>query len=169
MMSNNQGCKIAPMTEQDWPAVREIYLQGIATRTATFEPSAPEWKQWDERHLPTSRLVARLENRIVGWAALSPVSSRCVYRGVAEVSIYIAEEARGHGVGRRLMHELVTASEQNGIWTLQAGIFPENQASIRLHQQAGFRIVGRRERLGCMNGLWRDIVLMERRSAVVGA
>ena len=163
-----QTCEIAPMTQPDWPVVREIYLQGIATGNATFEQSAPAWKEWDERHLPSCRLVARLENRIVGWAALSPVSSRCVYGGVAGVSIYVAEDARGHGVGRRLLGALVDGSEQNGIWTLQAGIFPENQASIRLHQQAGFRIVGRRERLGCMNGIWRDIVLMERRSTVVG-
>jgi L-amino acid N-acyltransferase YncA len=167
-MSNMHSCDVAPMTEQDWPAVREIYLQGIATGNATFEKSVPEWKDWDERHLPSCRLVARSGNRALGWAALSPVSSRCVYGGVAEVSIYVAEDARGHGVGRQLLDALVNASEQNGIWTLQAGIFPENQASIRLHQQAGFRIVGRRERLGCMNGVWRDIVLMERRSAVVG-
>jgi L-amino acid N-acyltransferase YncA len=161
-------CEITPMTEQDWPAVREIYLQGIATGNATFEPSAPEWKEWDERHLGSCRLVARLEGRIVGWAALSPVSSRCVYGGVAEVSIYVADDARGRGVGRRLLRALVDASEQNGIWTLQAGIFPENQVSIKLHEQVGFRTVGKRERLGCMNGVWRDIVLMERRSAVVG-
>jgi len=156
------------MTEQDREAVREIYLQGIATGNATFEKSVPDWKEWDERHLPSCRLVARLENRIVGWAALSPVSSRCVYGGVAEVSIYVADGARGCGVGRQLLDALVNASEQSGIWMLQAGIFPENQASIHLHQQAGFRIVGRRERLGCMNGQWRDIVLMERRSAVAG-
>lgn len=163
-----QTCDITPMTERDWPAVREIYLQGIATGNATFEQSVPEWKEWDERHLPSCRLVARLDGRIVGWAALSPVSSRCVYGGVAEVSIYVAEDARGRGVGRRLLAALVDASEHNGIWTLQAGIFTENQASIHLHQQAGFRIVGTRERIGCMNGVWRDIVLMERRSAVVG-
>ena len=162
------GCEIAPMTGQDWPAVREIYLQGIATGNATFEQSAPEWREWDERHLPSCRLVARLEGRIVGWAALSPVSSRCVYGGVSEVSIYVAEDARGRGVGRQLLDALVNASEQNGIWTLQAGIFPENQASIKLHQETGFRIVGTRERLGCMDGRWRDIVLMERRSVVVG-
>ncbi len=167
-MSDTQSCETGPMTEQDWPAVREIYLQGIATGNATFEKSAPAWKEWDERHLKSCRLVGRIDDRILGWAALSPVSSRCVYGGVAEVSIYVAEDARGHGVGRRLLAALVDASEQNGIWTLQAGIFPENQASIRLHQQVGFRIVGRRERLGCMNGVWRDIVLMERRSAVVG-
>ena len=163
-----QSCEIAPMTERDWPAACEIYVQGIATGNATFERSVPEWKEWDERHLKPCRLVGRIDDTIVGWAALSRVSSRCVYAGVAEVSIYVAENARGHGVGRRLLAALVDASEQNGIWTLQAGIFPENQASIRLHQQAGFRVVGRRERLGCMNGVWRDIVLMERRSTVVG-
>jgi L-amino acid N-acyltransferase YncA len=168
-MSHTQSREIAPMTKRHWSAVREIYLQGIATGNATFEQSAPEWKGWNERHLPSCRLVARVDGRIVGWAALSPVSSRCVYGGVAEVSIYVADDARGRGIGRQLLDALVDASEQNGIWTLQAGIFPENAASIHLHQQAGFRIVGRRERLGCMNGQWRDIVLMERRSAVVGA
>jgi L-amino acid N-acyltransferase YncA len=156
------------MTEQHWEVVREIYLQGIATGNATFEKSVPDWKEWDERHLPSCRLVARSENKLLGWAALSPVSGRCVYGGVAEVSIYVAEEARGQGIGRRLLAALVDASEQNGIWTLQAGIFPENTASIHLHQKAGFRIVGTRERIGRMDGRWRDTVLMERRSAVVG-
>jgi len=156
------------MTAQHWPRVREIYLQGIATGNATFEQAAPEWQEWDERHLKPCRLVALLDGEVAGWAALSPASSRCVYGGVAEVSIYVAEDARGHGIGRSLLRALVDASEQNGIWTLQAGIFPENAASIHLHERAGFRIVGRRERLGCMNGIWRDIVLMERRSAVVG-
>ena len=163
-----QNCEIAPMTEHDWPAVRAIYLQGIATGNATFEQSAPEWKEWDQRHLKSCRLVALLGGKIAGWAALSAVSSRCVYGGVVEVSIYIAEDARGLGIGRRLLGALVNASEQNGIWTLQAGIFPENQASVRLHEQVGFRIVGVRERIGRMDGRWRDTVLMERRSKVVG-
>ena len=167
-MSDMQSCEIAPMTERDWPAVREIYLQGIGTGNATFEQSVPEWKEWDERHLPSCRLMARSDNRVLGWAALSPVSSRCVYGGVAEVSIYVAEEARGQGLGCQLLAALVEASEQNGIWTLQAGIFPENAASIQLHQHAGFRIVGRRERIGRLDGRWRDTVLMERRSAVMG-
>ena len=163
-----QTCEIAPMTEQDWEAVREIYLQGIATGNATFETSVPDYEEWDERHLATCRLIARWENTVLGWAALSRVSSRRVYEGVAEVSIYIAEEARGHGIGRKLLRALVKASEQNGIWTLQAGILAENAVSIRLHQQAGFRIVGTRERIGCLDGRWRDTVLIERRSAVVG-
>ncbi len=167
-MSNLQGCEIGPMTPEHWETVRKIYQEGIATGNATFETSVPDWKQWDERHLPSCRLVARSDTKVLGWAALSPVSSRCVYGGLAEVSIYVAEEARGQGIGRRLLAALVEASEQNGIWTLQAGIFPENAASIQLHQQAGFRTVGRRERIGRMDGRWRDTVLMERRSAVVG-
>ena len=161
-------CEIVPMTQQDWEAVREIYWQGIETGNATFEQSVPEWKEWDERHLPTCRLVARSADKLLGWAALSPVSNRCVYRGVAEVSVYVGEEMRGRGIGRLLLRALLEASEQNGIWTLQAGILAENAASIHLHQQAGFRIVGTRERIGCLDGRWRDTVVMERRSNVVG-
>ncbi len=160
--------EIVPMMPLDWDAVREIYLQGIATGKATFETSVPDYKEWDERHLSTCRLIARWNDKILGWAALSRVSSRCAYQGVAEVSIYIAEEVRGRGIGRKLLRTLVEASEQDGIWTLQAGIFAENAVSIRLHQQAGFRIVGARERIGRLDGRWRDTVLMERRSAVVG-
>jgi phosphinothricin acetyltransferase len=161
-------CEIAPMTMQHWDAVREIYVQGIATGNATFEKSVPDWKEWDERHLQSCRLIARWDKKVRGWAALSRVSSRRVYEGVAEVSIYIAEEVRGHGIGSKLLNALVEAAEQNRIWTLQAGILAENAVSIRLHQRAGFRIVGTRERIGCMDGRWRDTVLMERRSAVVG-
>ncbi len=162
------ACEIAPMTERDWEAVREIYRQGIATGNATFEQSVPDWRQWDERHLSSCRLVARSADQILGWAALSPVSSRRVYRGVAEVSLYVAEAARGRGIGRRLLDALIDASEQNGIWTLQAGIFAENAASIHLHELAGFRLVGTRERIACLDGRWRDTVLMERRSKVTG-
>ena len=148
--------------------VRAIYLEGIATGNATFEQTAPEWEKWNESHLPAARFVARSAGDFLGWAALSGVSSRWVYAGVAEISIYVAERARGHGVGRQLMARLIAESEAADIWTLQAGIFPENAGSIALHQDAGFRIVGQRERLGQMNGRWRDVVLMERRSAVVG-
>ena len=159
---------IEPLQAEDWPAVRAIYVEGIATGNATFEQDAPDWEKWDSGKLRACRLVGRLEGKIVGWAALGAVSGRTVYRGVAEVSVYVAENARGRGVGRDLLARLVSDSEAEGMWTLQAGIFPENTASIRLHQSARFRIVGTRERLGEMNGVWRDVVLMERRSAVVG-
>lgn len=160
------------MRDEDWEQVRAIYLEGIASGHATFERDAPSWEKWDEKHLRECRLVARRNNvddmRVVGWAALSPVSDRCVYAGVAEVSVYVAAEARGQGAGRVLLGALVAASEKCGIWTLQAGIFPENTASTRLHLDCGFREVGRRERLGRMNGVWRDVLLLERRSASVG-
>lgn len=159
---------IQPLRPEDWEAVRAIYLEGIATGNATFAPSAPEWEQWDSGHLKTCRLAARSGDSILGWAALSPVSARCVYAGVAEVSIYVAERARARGIGIALLDALILQSEINGIWTLQAGIFPENEPSIRLHKRAGFRIVGVRERVGQMNGRWRDVVLMERRSSVAG-
>ena len=155
------------MTADDWPAVREIYLEGIATGDATFERTAPEREAWDARHLPHSRLVAADGGEVLGWAALSPVSARAVYAGVAEISVYVAERARGRGVGSRLMEALAAESEANGIWTLQASVFPENGASIRMHQRAGFRVVGTRERIGCMDGRWRDTVLLERRSGKV--
>ncbi len=159
---------IEAMLPRDWPQVRAIYLEGIATGNATFARTAPEWETWDAEHLPAARLSAHAGAQIVGWTALSRVSGRCVYAGVVEVSIYVAERARGQGVGRQLLERLVTESEAAGIWTLQAGIFPENAASIALHQRAGFRVVGRRERLGQMNGRWRDVVLLERRSQIVG-
>jgi len=159
---------IEPLTADHWEAVRSIYLQGIATGNATFQQTVPDWQEWNEGHLPTCRLVARSEREIVGWAALSPVSRRPVYRGVAEVSIYVAESARGCSIGARLMARLIADSEVEGIWTLQAGIFQENTASIELHAKAGFRVVGTRSRLGSMNGRWRDVVLMERRSLVAG-
>jgi phosphinothricin acetyltransferase len=152
------------LTAADWEAVRSIYLEGIATGNATFEKTVPPWPEWDRAHLPSCRLVAREEGEVLGWAALSAVSGRCVYAGVAEVSVYVAERARGRGIGAALLRALVAASEAQGIWTLQAGIFPENIASLELHRKAGFRVVGARERLGCMDGRWRDVVLLERRS-----
>jgi L-amino acid N-acyltransferase YncA len=159
---------IEAMIAGDWDQVREIYLEGIATGHATFETSAPSYEQWDAAHLPSPRLVARHDNRVSGWAALSPVSQRCVYGGVAEVSVYVSQTVRGAGVGRKLLERLISESEQNGIWTLQAGVFPENAASIALHRACGFREVGRRERVGKLNGIWRDTILLERRSHTVG-
>jgi len=164
------------MQDGDWEAARSIYREGIATSNATFETDAPAWEDWDAGHLRDCRFVARTEGRVIGWAALSPVSGRCVYAGVAEVSVYVTAAARGQGVGKALLHALVEGSERRGIWTLQAGIFPENEVSIALHQACGFREVGRREHLGQLRpaaksaagGVWRDVVLMERRSGVVG-
>ena len=160
---------IEPLLASDWEQVRKIYLQGIATGLATFEQSAPEWLAWDAARLPAPRLVARGEDgSLAGWAALSPVSSRCVYGGVAEVSVYVAEDQRGRGVGLALLTALVEQSEAAGLWTLQAGIFPENTASVALHHRCGFRTVGCREKLGQLDGEWRDVLLLERRSRVVG-
>lgn len=156
------------MTGNDWDEVRAIYLEGIATGFATFETSAPSWESWDASHLPHGRLIARAADGVQGWAALSPVSDRCAYAGVAEVSVYVGSAAQGQGVGSALLGALIAASEKEGIWTLQAGIFPENIASIRLHLRCGFREIGRRERLGKRAGVWRDVLLLERRSHVAG-
>lgn len=160
--------KLEGMKPEDWEAVRTIYQEGIATGNATFETDAPEWEKWDEDHLTNCRIIARMGDQVVGWAALSPVSGRCVYAGVAEVSVYVAAPARGQGVGKALLQALIEESEGVGIWTLQAGIFPENVASVTLHKKLGFREMGSRERIGQMNGIWRDVLLMERRSKVVG-
>jgi L-amino acid N-acyltransferase YncA len=165
---NTNELRIEKMQPEDWEAVRSIYQEGLATSNATFETNAPEWKDWDQSHLRHCRLVARRSGQVIGWAALSPVSSRYVYRGVAEVSIYIAAAARGVGIGKTLLQALIEEAERLDIWTLEASIFPENAVSITLHEACGFREVGRRERIGQMNGVWRDVVLMERRSKVVG-
>ena len=167
--ANRSDVVIDKMEAEDWAAVHTIYLEGIATGNATFESTAPDWEKWDAGHLQACRLVARLDGEVVGWAALSPVSARKVYAGVTEVSVYVAERARGKKVGSSLLAELIAASEREGIWTMNAGIFPENAASIALHKRHGFRLVGTRERIGCMHGRWRDVTLMERRSKVVGA
>jgi phosphinothricin acetyltransferase len=160
---------IQPMEAANWTAVSQIYADGIATGEATFETAVPTWETWNNGHLPNCRFVARSEaGEVVGWAALSPVSSRCVYAGVAEVSVYVAPSAWGQGIGKRLLQTLVDSSEAEGIWTLQAGIFPENEASVKLHERCGFRVVGRRERLGQQNGRWRDVLFLERRSQTVG-
>jgi L-amino acid N-acyltransferase YncA len=158
---------IESMAAGDWPAVCAIYEQGIATRNATFETTAPAWEAWDAAHREDCRLVARIEGAVAGWAALSPYSARRVYRGVAEVSVYVATSARGRGIGRALLQALIVAAETAGVWTLQAGIFPENEPSLRLHAAEGFRVVGRRERIGQLEGTWRDVILMERRSTSV--
>jgi L-amino acid N-acyltransferase YncA len=156
------------MKAEDWDAVRAIYVQGIATGNATFEIAAPDWDPWNASHLAFCRLVARDDTAVRGWAALGSYSHRLVYAGVAEVSVYVAESARGQGIGVALLSSLITESEAEGIWTLQAGIFPENIASVQLHRRFGFRVVGIRERIGCMDGVWRDVMLMERRSSVAG-
>lgn len=156
------------MAEYDWPEVRRIYFEGISTGNATFEVEAPSWDRWDAGHSRDCRLIACGGDEVLGWAVLSPVSARRVYAGVTEVSVYVGESARGDGVGRALMEALIEASEKAGIWTLQAGIFPENVASIELHKSVGFREIGRRERVGKMGDRWRDVVLMERRSKIVG-
>lgn len=156
------------MEESNWKAVHTIYEEGIATGNATFQTEAPGWEEWDQTHLDEPRLVAKEEHRILGWAALSPVSGRCVYSGVAEVSVYVSGDNRGRGVGTRLLNRLIEDSEKNGIWTLQAGIFPENEASVALHERCGFRLVGVREKLGRHHGIWRDVLLFERRSRVSG-
>jgi L-amino acid N-acyltransferase YncA len=152
----------------DWPEVARIFEQGIRTGVATFETEVPSWEDWDSAHLPRHRFVAERDGRVVGWIALAPVSSRCCYTGVAEVSAYVAEEARGEGIGKTLLTGLIESAERAGIWTLETGVFPENAVSIGLLQRFGFRIVGTRERIGRMHGMWRDVVFLERRSEVVG-
>jgi phosphinothricin acetyltransferase len=159
---------IDAMRPDDYPAVAEIFRQGIATGNATFELEAPTWDDWNASHLPHSRFVARRDGEVIGWAALSPTSSRCVYAGVAEVSYYVADKAHGQGVGTALLEAAIESSEANGIWSLNAGIFPENTVSLKLVEKCGFRIYGYRERMGCHQGVWRDVVYAERRSKVAG-
>ncbi len=156
------------MIDADWDVVRAIYLEGIATRNATFETEAPSWDTWNNNHRPDCRLVARSDEKVLGWAVLSPVSRRPVYSGVAEVSVYVATAARGMGLGKALLAALIDESEEAGIWSLQAGIFKENTASITLHKGVGFREIGFQERKGSLEGVWRDVLLLERRSQVVG-
>jgi len=160
--------QIRPLAPEDWETVRAIYLAGIATGDATFETAAPTWDEWDRAHLPAPRLVATDGEHVVGWAALSAVSARAVYAGVAEVSVYVAPARGGQGIGRALLKRLVRESEQSGIWTLQASVFPQNSASISLHKSCGFREVGTRERIGKMQAVWRDTILLERRSKTAG-
>lgn len=160
--------KINKMLPDDWEKVRAIYLEGIATGHATFQKEAPSWEEWNLSHDAECRIVACLDGDIVGWAALSPVSSRSVYAGVGEVSVYVSQKHNGKGIGSFLLRSLIEISEQNGFWTLQSSIFPENEGSIQLHKNHGFREMGRRERIGKMEGVWRDTIILERRSRIVG-
>lgn len=167
-MSADIDVTIVPMTPSDWPDVRKIYADGIATGHATFETSVPDWETWDRNHHQVCRLVARARHRVVAWAALSPVSARACYAGVAEHSIYVDESFRGRGIGKLLLASFVAESDAAGFWTLQSGIFPENLPSIAIHLACGFRIVGRRKRVAMLHGVWRDTVVVERRSRTVG-
>jgi L-amino acid N-acyltransferase YncA len=165
MLDGAMHVAIEPMRPDDWPAVREIYAQGIATGDATFDTDAPDWEAWDTGHLEACRLIARNDRgEVIAWAALSPVQRKSAYRGVAEGSLYVREDVRGTGVGKLLSQALIEAAEEGGIWTLELWIFPENRVSIALCESLGFRIVGVRERIGMRAGRWRDVVLMERRS-----
>lgn len=155
---------IAAMETADWERVAAIYAEGIATGVATFETETPTWEEWNATHLPFGRLVARSDQEIAGWAALAPISRRACYRGVAEVSVYVASDARGQGVGTALMRRLADDATEGGIWSLQATVFPENDASLALHQRVGFRIVGIRRLIAQLGGIWRDTVLLERRA-----
>jgi phosphinothricin acetyltransferase len=160
--------EINEMLPAHWDAVKDIYLQGIATKNATLQTDAPSWEEWDKSHLSTLRYVLLIDGIVAGWAALTPVSGRCVYAGVTEISVYVHEDYRGQGIGAALLQKLITESEKQNIWTLQSGIFPENKASIALHEKHGFRTIGFREKIGKMDGVWRDVVLMERRSKIIG-
>ena len=151
------------MTPDDYPAVAAIFAEGIAAGTATFETEVPTWEEWDAKHLSDHRLAAELDGELVGWCAVVPYSTRAVYRGVGEESVYVAARARGHGVGRALLEALIASARAGGLWTLQAGVFPDNAASLALHRRLGFREVGVRERLGRLDGVWRDVVLLELR------
>jgi len=155
---------IRSMTEQDWPSVADIYKQGIETGEATFEKEVPSWDKWNSSHMPKCRFVSVVNDRVIAWGALTQVSSRCVYAGVAEVSVYVSKEFQGLKIGTKILEKLILESEKEGIWTLQAGIFPENKASIKIHKNLGFRIVGFREKIGKMDEIWRDTVLLELRS-----
>jgi phosphinothricin acetyltransferase len=155
--------EVRPLLPSDWPAVAAIFAEGIATGDATFETTVPEWKDWNGRHLPGHRYVVEIDGDVVGWIAVVPYSSRAAYRGVGEESVYVSERARGRGVGRALLTKLIESAREGGLWTLQAGIFPENEASLALHRAHGFREVGRRARIGELGGVWRDVVLLELR------
>ena len=167
-MAVSAAITISDLRPEHWPEVARIYVEGIVSGNATFETDAPSWETWDASHLPVHRFVALDGDQVVGWVAISPVSDRCAYGGVVENSLYVRGDARGRGVGQALLQRLIDSTEAAGIWTIQTGIFPENGASIRLHESVGFEIVGRRRKLGKLAGVWRDVLLLERRSSVVG-
>ena len=167
MAVGSPAIMLEELRPEHWSEVERIYADGIATANATFETEVPSWEQWDRSHLSEHRFVAVRDGELVGWVAVSPVSDRCVYGGVVENSVYIDEQARGQGVGRLLLERLIASTETAGIWTIQTGIFPENEPSLRLHERVGFELVGRRKRLGKLNGVWRDVLLLERRSNLV--
>ena len=167
-MSKSNTISIRTMEASDWSSVAKIYKEGIATGFATFETNIPTYESWNTAHMASCRLVAIENEMVLGWAALSPVSSRCVYGGVAEVSVYVGKDSRGKGVGKLLMEILIKESEEEGLWTIQSGIFPENEGSIELHKKLGFRYIGKRERIGKLDGEWKDNLLFERRSETVG-
>lgn len=158
---------IEKLLPEHWPKVSKIYKEGILTGMATFEKEIPSWKVWNSNHLKTCRLIASVKEEIAGWAALSPVSSRCVYGGVGEVSVYVSGKFRGNQIGEKLLKKLIVESERNGLWTIQSGIFPENITSIKLHEKVGFRKIGYREKIGELNGIWKDNILFERRSKLL--
>ncbi|WP_420321259.1 GNAT family N-acetyltransferase [Flagellimonas sp.] len=160
--------RIREMNATDWGQVSQIYQEGIATGFATFEQQTPSYQEWNRAHLENCRLVAEENGKIMGWAALSPVSSRCVYGGVGEVSVYVGKNSRGKGVGKLLLEHLITESEKAGFWTLQSGIFPENEGSVQLHKKVGFRFIGKREKVGKLDGVWKDNLLFEKRSTIIG-
>lgn len=164
----NTDIKTRKMEASDWEAVSKIYTEGIATGFATFETNTPTYETWNAAHMSSCRTVAIENEKVLGWAALSPVSSRCVYGGVAEVSVYVSKDSRGKGLGKLLMEVLIKESEAEGLWTIQSGIFPENEGSIELHKKVGFRYIGKREKVGKLDGLWKDNLLFERRSETVG-
>ncbi|MGY5851714.1 N-acetyltransferase family protein [Salegentibacter sp. F14] len=166
-MYSPETIKIKPIQKEDYSAVKHIYQAGIKTGIATFETRAPDWNTWNKKFREDSRILALYKEEIIGWVALSPVSTRPVYAGVCEVSLYVHPDHGGRGIGRLLLRSIITRSEKNHIWTLQAGIFPENKASIALHRSEGFRQVGYREKIGKKDGLWHDNILLERRSPVV--
>ena len=167
LLSAPPAVALRELTPDDWPAVADIYWDGMRTGLATFETEVPSWAEWDAAHLPQHRIVAELDGEVIGWAALSPASTRRCYAGVVENSVYVAEGSRGQGIGKALLEQLLGSADRAGFWTVQASIFADNVASIEFHQRCGFRVVGTRERIGKHDGVWRDVVLMERRSKEV--